>query len=138
MSRSFGGWAPYVPVAARRRKAEREMEKLRTKGAVVSPVKIEGRQIARTFWGKAWCSNLESYSDYENRLPRGRTYVRNGSVIDLQITSGKIEALVQGSELYRISLHITALPAKRWQEFTKACAGKVTNLLDLLQGRLSK
>ncbi len=79
MSRSFGGWAPYVPVAARRRKAEREMEKLRKKGAVLSPVKIDGRQIARTFWGKAWCDNLESYRDYENRLPRGRTYVRNGS-----------------------------------------------------------
>ena len=61
MSRSFGGWAPYVPVAARRRKAEREIEKLRKKGAVLSPVNIEGRQIARTFWGKAWCDNLESY-----------------------------------------------------------------------------
>src|SRR5947209_9671937 len=71
MSRSFGSWAPYVPVAARRRKAEREMEKLRKKGAVLSPVKIDGRQIARTFWGKAWCDNLESYRDYENRLPRG-------------------------------------------------------------------
>ena len=71
MSRSFGGWAPYVPVAARRRKAEREMEKLRKKGAVLSPVKIEGRQIARTFWGKAWCDNLESYRDYENRVAAG-------------------------------------------------------------------
>ena len=90
MSRSFGGWAPYVPVAARRRKAEREVEKLRKRGAVVSPVKIEGRQIARTFWGKAWCDNLEGYRDYENRLPRGRTYVRNGSVVDLRITPREV------------------------------------------------
>ena len=135
---SWYSFRPYVSVAERRRKAEKAAKKMAGKGRAVSPVRVEGRAIAGTFWGKAWCSNLESYSDYENRLPRGRTYVRNGSVIDLQITGGKIEALVQGSDLYKISLHITALPAKRWEQFTKACAGKVTNLLDLLQGRLSK
>ena len=135
---SWYEFKPYVSVAERRRKAEKAAKKLAGKGHAVSPVRIEGRAIATTFWGKAWCSNLESYSDYENRLPRGRTYARNGSVIDLQITGGKIEALVQGSDLYKIALHITALPAKRWEQFTKGCAGKVTNLLDLLQGRLSK
>ena len=135
---SWYEFKPYVSVAERRRKAEKAAKKLAGKGHAVSPVRIEGRAIATTFWGKAWCSNLESYSDYENRLPRGRTYARNGSVIDLQITGGKIEALVQGSDIYKIALHITALPAKRWEQFTKGCAGKVTNLLDLLQGRLSK
>ena len=135
---SWYEFKPYVSVAERRRKAEKAAKKLAGKGRAVSPVRIEGRAIATTFWGKAWCSNLESYSDYENRLPRGRTYARNGSVIDLQITGGKIEALVQGSDIYKIALHITALPAKRWEQFTKGCAGKVTNLLDLLQGRLSK
>src|ERR1700694_3392928 len=95
MSRYHGGWAPYVSVAARRRKAEREMEKLRKKGAVLSPVKIQGRQIARTFWGKAWCDNLESYRDYENRLPRGRTYVRSGSVVDLRIAPREVTAMVR-------------------------------------------
>jgi len=135
---SWYSFRPYVSVAERRRKAEKAAKKIAGKGRGVSPIRIEGRTIANTFWGKAWCSNLESYSDYENRLPRGRAYVRNGSVIDLQITGGKIEALVQGSDLYKISLHITGLPAKRWEEFTRACAGKVTNLLDLLQGRLSK
>ena len=129
---------PYVPVAQRRRNAEKAAKKMAGQGHALAPVRIEGRKIASTFWGKAWCANLESYSDYANRLPRGRTYVRNGSVIDLQITGGKIEALVQGSDLYKIALHITALPPRRWAEFTKACAGKVTNLLDLLQGRLSK
>jgi hypothetical protein len=115
MSRSFGGWAPYVPVAARRRKAEREMEKLRKKGAVLSPVKIEGRQIARTFWGKAWCDNLESYRDYENRLPRGRTYVRNGSVVDLQIAPREVTAIVSGSKIYKVkvSIETSARPAGR-------------------------
>src|SRR5438477_9024911 len=101
---------PYVPVAARRAKAAREVEKRRQKGQPISPVVIEGRTIAHTFWGKAWCDNLESYSDYENRLPRGRTYVRNGSVVDLQINPGKITALVSGSELYKVSIDITPLP----------------------------
>src|SRR5215475_2488503 len=128
MSRSFGGWAPYVPVVARRRKAEREMEKLRKKGAVLLPVKIEGRQIARTFWGKAWCDNLESYSDYENRLPRGRTYVRNGSVVDLQIKPGKIKAAVSGSELYEVDIDISALPAGQWASIKSRCAGQIGSL----------
>ena len=87
MSWDYGGWGTYVSVAARRRKVERAIEKLRKRGVVVSPVKIEGRTIATTFWGKAWCDNLESYRDYENRLERGRTYVRNGSVVDLQIAA---------------------------------------------------
>src|SRR5437870_5279274 len=91
------GFRPYVPVARRRAQAAREIEKRRKKGHAVAPVVLEGRTIARTFWGKAWCANLEAYSDYENRLPRGRTYVRNGSVVDLQIQPGKIVALVSGS-----------------------------------------
>ena len=95
-------WKPYVPVAERRRKAAREMAKLRKKGQPVSPVVIEGRTIAKTFWGKAWCDNLERYSDFANRLPRGRTYVRNGSVVDLQIAPGEVTALVSGSELYEV------------------------------------
>ncbi len=135
---SWYSFRPYVSVAERRRKAEKAAKKMAGKGRTLAPIRIDGRAIASTFWGKAWCANLESYSDYENRLPRGRTYARNGSVIDLQISGGKIEALVQGSDLYKIAIHITALPTPRWREFTRGCAGKVTNLLDLLQGRLSK
>ena len=94
-------WRPYVPVAVRRANAARELAKLAKKGGpAASPVVLAGRKIAGTFWGKAWCDNLEAYSDYENRLPRGRTYVRNGSVVDLQISKGNVTARVSGSELY--------------------------------------
>src|SRR5271165_3255726 len=106
---------PYVPVAKRRAQAAREVEKRRKKGQEVSPVVIEGRTIAHTFWGKAWCDNLESYSDYENRLPRGRTYVRNGSVVDLQIKPGQVAATVSGSELYEVSISISALADSKWR-----------------------
>src|SRR6266699_616144 len=86
-------WKPYVPVAKRRAQAAREAARRAKKGQTVSPVVIDGRTIARTFWGKAWCDNLERYSDYSNRLPRGRTYVRNGSVVDLRIAPGAVTAL---------------------------------------------
>jgi uncharacterized Zn finger protein len=138
MSRSFGGWAPYIPVAARRRKAEREMEKLRKKGAVLSPVKIEGRQIARTFWGKAWCDNLESYRDYENRLPRGRTYVRNGSVVDLQISPREVTAMVSGSKIYKVKVSIGDVGPAHWKTLCADCSGGIDSLVELLQGRFSK
>jgi len=132
------GWKPYVSVAERRRKAAREMDKLKKKGHPVSAVVIEGRTIARTFWGKAWCENLERYSDYANRLPRGRAYVRNGSVVDLQITPGTIAARVAGSELYEVELKVAPLPGARWKSICEDCAGSIDSLVELLQGRLSK
>lgn len=136
---SWHSFRPYVSVAERRRKAESAAKKMASKsGRVLAPVHLSSRVIAGTFWGKAWCDNLESYSDYSNRLPRGRTYVRNGSVIDLQISTGQVRALVQGSELYKIAIDFRALPEKHWQAFKSRCSGKIANLLDLLQGRLSK
>jgi uncharacterized Zn finger protein len=132
------GFRPYVPVWERRAQAAREVEKRKKKGQAVAPIVIEGRTIAATFWGKAWCDNLESYSDYENRLPRGRTYVRNGSVVDLQIRPGKITALVSGSELYEIAVTITPLPEKQWRGIKSRSAGEIGSLVELLQGRLSK
>src|ERR1019366_1640399 len=135
---AFYGWRPYVPVAERRRKALREMEKRKKQGHAVSPVSVAGRTIATTFWGKAWCENLEGYSDYANRLPRGRTYVRNGSVVDLQITPGTIQALVSGSALYKVSLKVAPVAKAHWKSICNDCGGAIDSLVELLQGRLSK
>ena len=132
------GWRPYVSVAERRRKALREMTKRRKQGQQVLPVVIEGRAIVTTFWGKAWCENLERYSDFANRLPRGRTYVRNGSVIDLQIAAGQIQALVSGSEIYEVDVKITPVGPSRWKSICADCAGAIDSLVELLQGKLSK
>ena len=134
----FYGWRPYVSVAQRRRKAAGEMAKLKKKGHPVSPVLVEGRTIVKTFWGKAWCDNLERYSDFENRLPRGRTYVRNGSVIDLQIAPGEIKALVSGSEIYKVKVRVAPVAKARWESICKDCAGAIDSLIELLQGRFSK
>ena len=138
MSHHYGGWPAYVPVAERRRKAERAMAKLRKKGHPVAPVKIEGQHIAVTFWGKAWCDNLESYRDYESRLPRGRTYVRNGSVVDLQIAPREVKAMVSGSSIYKVTVSIGAVPKAQWQSICTDCAGGIDSLVELLQGRFSR
>jgi uncharacterized Zn finger protein len=132
------GWSPYVPVAERRRKVLLKMEKLRKKGRAISPVSIDGRTIVKTFWGKAWCDNLESYSDFSNRLPRGRTYVRNGSVLDLHVAPGQINALVSGSEIYEVKVEILPVSKLRWKSICEDCAGSIDSLIELLQGRLSK
>jgi uncharacterized Zn finger protein len=135
---SFYQWRPYVPVAERRRKAEREAAKLMKKGQSTAPVAIAGRVIATSFWGKSWCSNLERYSDYANRLPRGRTYVRNGSVVDLQIKKGEVAALVAGSSLYKIKISIAPVAPTRWKSICRDCAGSVDSLVELLRGRFEK
>lgn len=137
-SRYESSWPAYVPVAERRRGAEREIAALRKKGREVTPVALGKGPIAKTFWGKAWCQNLESYSDYANRLPRGRSYVRGGNVVHLEIAEGKVEALVRGTRTYTVKIGIAALAAARWRAVVGACAGKVTSLVELLQGKLSK
>jgi len=134
----YYGFRPYVPVHARRRQAARELERFRKKGHPVSPVIVAGRAIARSFWGQSWCRNLERYSDYSNRLPRGRSYVRNGSVVDLQIARGEVEARVSGSSLYTVRVAVTPVPRARWASLCKACAGGIDSLVELLQGRLSR
>lgn len=134
----WGGWPPYVPVAERRKKAEKKIKQLRKKGRILEPISIEGRTITKTYWGKSWCSNLESYSDLDNRLPRGRSYVRNGAVIDLKIAAGSVKALVHGSELYEVTLDIAALTKDKWQTIIKECSGKIDSLVELLKGKFSK
>jgi uncharacterized Zn finger protein len=129
---------PYVPVAERRRQAERKLAKLKKQGRSVAPVTIEGRTIARSFWGMSWCTNLEQYSDFANRLPRGRTYARNGSVVDLQIAKGEVTAMVAGSELYEIEIKIAPVKAAGWKSICRDCAGTIDSLVELLQGRLAK
>jgi uncharacterized Zn finger protein len=111
---------------------------LKKKGHPVSPVVLQGRTIASTFWGKAWCDNLEGYSDYANRLPRGRTYVRNGSVVDLQVAPGEVSARVSGSDLYKVKVDIVPVPKPRWKSICRDCSGGIDSLVELLQGRFSK
>jgi uncharacterized Zn finger protein len=131
-------WPEYVSVAEQRRRAEKELAKLKKRGGQVAPVVVEGQKIAKSFWGQSWCSNLERYSDFASRLPRGRSYVRNGLVVDLQIAKGKVTANVSGSELYDVAITIAPVVAKRWRAICSDCSGSIGSLVELLQGRLDK
>ncbi len=135
----YGWWRPsYLTVAERRERARQETERLRKKGKHIQPVEISGRKITRNFWGEAWCDHLESFSDYENRLPRGRSYVRSGSVCHLDISNGTVSALVSGTRLYEVEIVIKTLSRLKWKEVQKRCAGQIGSLLELLQGKLSE
>src|SRR5260370_41354498 len=99
---SYFEWHPYVTVGERRQQAARKLAEMKKQGQSVSPVTVEGRKIAASFWGTSWCSNLERYSDYANRLPRGRSYVRNGSVVDLQIPKRQVAPMDAASARYPV------------------------------------
>jgi uncharacterized Zn finger protein len=103
----------------------------------LDPVVIDGRTIASTFWGKRWCSHFENMADFDNRLPRGRTYVRQGTVVHLEITPGHILANVAGSDLYTVNMEVAPLPLDRWENIKRRCQGSVTTIVDLLMGRFS-
>src|SRR5882724_9255970 len=125
-------------VREQRQNAARESQRLVKSGEKLSPVVIEGRAIASSFWGKAWCDNLESYRDFEYRLPRGRSYVRHRAVIDLKVRAGEIAGLVCGSEVYRVAITIKPLAQGHWSRIKSQCAEQVGSLIELLEGRLSE
>lgn len=131
------GWRPYVSVAKRRENAAKKINTLRKKGIKIEPVNIDGKKITHTFWGNAWCEHMESLSDYANRLPRGRTYVRNGSVCHLSILEGEVKSIVSGSTLYNIDMEIKPLSSAHWKKIKKLCSGQIGSVLELLQGKLS-
>lgn len=136
----YGGFPEYVPVAEKKRRAAAAAEKLKKQDRHVRPVIVTGRTIAATWWGKAWCTNLESYADYANRIDRGRSYVRHGAVLDLQIKQGKVSALVQGSSSkpYRIEITVAPLANEVWQAIVKECSGKINTLQELAAGKFPK
>lgn len=134
----YYGFTPYVSVADKRKKAEKLVAQLRGQGEDMKPIASFAGKMAQTFWGKAWCDNLEACADYENRLGRGRTYVRSGCVCHVEIAPGQVQALVNGSDLYTVTVRIKPLEAARWRAVCETCAGQVDSVLELLQGKISK
>jgi uncharacterized Zn finger protein len=136
----YWGYPEYVTVAEKKARAARKLKELSKKNANLKPVIIEGSAIARTWWGKAWNRNLEQYADYSNRIGRGRNYVRHGAVLDLQIESGEINALVQGSRQkpYSVSIKIQTLKRIIWHKIKDSCEGTLESFQELLAGAFPK
>jgi len=134
MPRYYEEFPEYISVEKRRKNARRHAARLKS----ASPVIIEGFKIAKTFWGKSWCENLERYSDYRNRLPRGRTYVRNHCVVDLQISPGIVKAHVSGTRLYEVSITVAPITKVQWKAVCEDCAGAIDSIVELLKGQFPK
>ncbi|WNF35092.1 hypothetical protein RJD24_11460 [Bacillaceae bacterium IKA-2] len=136
----YNQFPEYIPVAQKKENAKKQIEKLRKKKPNIAPIVIEGNLIARTWWAKAWNKNLEIYADYSNRIARGRSYVRNGAVLDLQITEGVVKALVQGSDQmpYEIKITIEPFSNEKWDSMLLVCNHKIDNLEELVEGKFPK
>jgi uncharacterized Zn finger protein len=130
----------YVSVGEKRAKAERKLKQLKKKNPAIQPIVLEGTAIAKTWWGKSWNLNLERYADYSNRIGRGRSYVRHGAVLDLRISAGQVNSLVQGSgtKPYTVTIKIKGITKKIWKNMKAACAGKLDSLPELLSGKFPK
>jgi uncharacterized Zn finger protein len=131
------GYFKKPSVAEQRKEAEKRIEKLRKKQSDIEPIKIEvqGRKIATTWWGVSWCKNLERYADYENRIGRGRSYVKNGLVLDFKIFEGRISAMVSGSSIYNVEINIDKLSEKKWKAIVARCAKRIDNIAALAEGK---
>jgi uncharacterized Zn finger protein len=133
---SYWNFPRYVSVAEKRAKAAKKLKQLSKKNTNLKPVILEGSAIARTWWGKAWNLNLERYADYHNRIGRGRSYVRHGAVLDLQIDPGEARASVQGSRSspYSVVISIKTLKKDIWQTILDQCQGMLESLQELING----
>ncbi len=135
-SYDWNGYGPYVSKAEKIQKALKTREKMAKKGVVLDPVIVEERTISRTWWGQSWIQNLERYADYSNRLPRGRSYLRNGSILDLKIDSNKITALVTGSRSkpYKIGITIKSISKSAEAVLMKKGRESLDSMHSLLAG----
>jgi uncharacterized Zn finger protein len=137
---SYGGFPKYISAAEKKEKANKSIAKFKKKNPDIEPVIIEGRTLAKSWWGKAWNLNLESYADYENRINRGKSYVRNNMVLDLKITKGKVTAKVQGTRAkpYDVEILIDALNNEKWKQVTALCNNRIDSLEQLIEGKFPK
>ncbi len=126
----------YESVGDRISKAKKKLKKLQKKDPSINPITIEGKHIANTWWGKAWINNLKYYADYDNRLSRGRSYVKNGLVIHLAIKKSEIEAMVIGtsSTPYKIKININKLNENKWKKITELSHKQLHSLSELIDG----
>ena len=136
----YGGFPAYESVGEKKAKAKKKIAQLQKKNKDIAPVEIEGRTIAKNWWGKAWNHNLEAYADFKNRLSRGRSYVTHGCVIDLQIAKGTITATVMGSgsSIYNCEIKIDPINKQKWAAIKKLVSGKIDSLTELLAGKFPK
>mgnify|MGYP001617778961 FL=1 len=140
MSYYYSGFPRYVSMSEKCAKVRKKLKQLKKKNPNIEPLILKGTKLVNTWWGIAWNKNLEKYADYENRIGRGRSYIRNGFVLDFQIRPGEITSLVQGtiSDPYKVTIKIKPLEQKIWNKIKKQCEGKIESLQEFIEGRFPK
>jgi uncharacterized Zn finger protein len=129
------GYYSKPSVASQQKQAEKRKKQLEKKLGELQSIVIQGGKIAKTWWGIAWNKNLESYADFENRIGRGRSYCKNGFILDLRVAEGEITAQVSGSSIYEVMIKIDKLSEKKWGKICAACAKRVENIGALVEGK---
>ena len=129
MSRYWKEMESYVQpdVGTLKKKASETSKREKKKGNELSPVIISGKQITTTWWGKAWCQNLERYG-----------YVRSGTVIDLKIAKGRVTARVQGRRKtpYKVEIRISPIDEEKCERIMEACGNQISSLENLMAGNI--
>ncbi|TDD18652.1 hypothetical protein E1218_25585, partial [Kribbella turkmenica] len=97
------------------------------------------RPFGATWWGRAWLEALEQRARLDpNRLSRGRSYARRGSVLDLTVSPGEVEAFVQGSRVtpYQVTVRIRAFTTAEWDAVLDVVSAQIGRVAALLDGEL--
>lgn len=124
---------------ALRKKINNRLEELKEDLAVDLPaLACPARgNLCKSFWGRTWCRHLDSFSHWEQRLPRGRRILRSGNVYGLTVEPGLIHAYVASDDLYEVRISVTPMNDELWEKITKSAGSQAFSLLDLWEGRLS-
>lgn len=101
-----------------------------------SPIVLEGK-LGKTWWGKSWNQNLERYADYENRLGRGKKYIKAEAILDFHIEEGRIYGEIAGSgrKIYNVDISIDTIDEQDWKQIQKVCGRRIDSLEQLLAGQ---
>jgi uncharacterized Zn finger protein len=107
--------------------------------AVEDGLELRSRRgaIGESWWSRRFLAAVESVL-IGGRLGRGRTYARQGQVIDLGIGSGLAVAQVQGSRRtpYGVQISMPAASDVRWEAIVQTLAAQAGYAARLLAGEL--
>ena len=101
--------------------------------------------FSKTWWGKRFIEALEDFTD-SARLARGRSYARNGKILEYKIARGQITATVRGSvnpyfgiykePLYKTTIEITPISSQDWSKAISYLGSKASLISQLLMNEM--
>jgi uncharacterized Zn finger protein len=100
-------------------------------------IKAQSKKFGQTWWASRWLAALERLVD-SGRLSRGRSYARSGQVLNIDITTGRVTAQVQGSrpKPYKVKIDIKPLSDEQWARVADAMAAQAIFAAKLLAGEM--